>query len=95
MECHEVYMTFSKLKHGRAGFPMCMSPLACGGGEPMKTSKETEDTVPDEEKKGQIIWCLICLGRANKKETHAEDLCATGRHTPSKRYCIRLKLVMI
>lgn len=88
-------MTFSKLKHGRAGFLMCMSLLACGGVEPTKTPKETEETVVDEEKKGQIIWCFICMGRSNKKETRAKDLCATGRHTPSKRYCIRLKLVMI
>lgn len=60
-------MTFSKLKHGRAGFPMCMSLLACGGVEPVKTPKETEDTVEDEEKNGQIIWCFICMGRSNKK----------------------------
>lgn len=49
----------------------------------MKTLKETEDTAKDVEKKGQITWCFISKGRANRKRPILRIYVQlTGTHPP-------------
>lgn len=52
--------------------------------------KKPKDAVKDVEGKGQIIWCLIMKGRADRKRPVLMTYVQLA-----KRYCIPLNSIMI
>lgn len=97
MEWYEVCTPINKLECGRAGFQMCASLLACGGVSTNERAEvNSEDTVGDVEGKGQIIWCFISKGRADRKRPALSIYVELAGTRPRPiRYCIPIKLVMI
>lgn len=90
MEWREVYTTINKVVYGRSGFQMCACLLACGGASTTEIAEgNSVDTVEVVEGKGQIIWCFISKGRADRKRPAGKIYVPTAGTRPLPlRNCI-------